>query len=630
MSLTPEQYLIDKGYKLRGAPGQWQTACPFCDDKARSGGHLYVNREHGAWMCQRCQEKGSFYGLQVKLGDTPEPYHKELADKRTVWADAVPIMQNALIEEDPSEMLTYLKGRGLTAQTIGKYKLGLAGKQGIIDNLVAEGYSFKELKAAGLFTDYNGKDVPLFWNRLMIPYYQRGHVVAIRGKSIGRGTIQAKNTSIQLFGTDNLLGHKEVYICEGEMDAMLLDQLGYPACAIPGAGSFQEHWKPWFEAATRVFVVLDADEAGDKGAFRIKGMLGEKAKIVELPIPEGEESTDIGEYFQRDKHTKKEFNAMISEVRGNRLHTFEDSLIDLATLQAKHGVHLGWRDLDLALTGLLPGQVVTVLAKTGVGKTAFLSQVVFNQSMWQSYDKKEGGPGIPTLVLSLEQTRSEFATRLERIGRLYNPWATTDEMSGWYSLLRVNDENQVPPEDVDALVEEYIEQVGMPPRMLIVDYLGYWSRAFKQGSSKYEQVTEAVMELKRIAKKYEVTIIAPHQVSRTGDRGKRLELDHARDSGAVEETSDFVFGLYRPHENRDNDQDETGPWRQRADVRLEVLKSRHGNVGKETRMYWAPYSLAMVAANSSVDSRVQKEWNAFDKHFTYEQVIPVLKGKSFA
>ncbi len=576
-------------------------------------------------MCQRCQEKGSFYSLQVKLGDTPEPYQKELADKREVWANAVPIMQNALIED--SDMLAYLKGRGLSAQTIGKYKLGLAGKHGIVDDLVAEGYSIRELKAAGLFTDYNGKEVPLFWNRLMIPYYQRGHVVALRGKKLGSNTIQTKNTSIQLFGADNLLGHKEVYICEGEMDAMLLDQLGYPACAIPGAGSFQEHWKPWFEEAIRVFIVLDADEAGNKGAFRIKGYLGAKGIIVELPVPDNESSTDIAEYFQRDRHTKKDFNALISEVRGNRLYTFEDSLIDLATLQAKHGVQLGWRDLDIALTGLLPGQVVTVLAKTGVGKTAFLSQVVFNQSMWESFDKKEGGPGIPTLVLSLEQTRSELATRLERIARLYNPWATTDDMASWYRLLRVNDENIVPPEDVDALVEEYIEQVGMPPRMLIVDYLGYWSRAFK-GNSKYEQVTDAIMELKRIAKKYEVTIIAPHQVSRVGDRGKRLELDHARDSGAVEETSDFVFGLYRPHENRDNEQDNTGPWRQRADVRLEVLKSRHGNVGKEARLYWAPYSLAMTSTNSSVEARIQKEWQAFDKHATYEQVIPMLKGNA--
>jgi replicative DNA helicase len=136
------------------------------------------------------------------------------------------------------------------------------------------------------------------------------------------------------------------------------------------------------------------------------------------------------------------------------------------------------------------------------------------------------------------------------------------------------------------------------------------------------------MEMKAIAKKYEVSVIVPHQVNRVGDRGQRLELDMARDSGAVEETADFVFGLYRPNENRDNDDGSIDPWRHRADVRLEVLKSRHGNVGKEVRMYWAPYSLAMLPVSSQEEVRLQKEWNCFDKHYSYEQVLPILQGKS--
>ena len=619
---TPEQYLLDKGFKLRSAPGQWQTGCPFCGDQARHGGHLYVNREHGAWMCQRCQEKGSFYSLQERLGDTPEPYQKELADKRQVWLDALPILQDALI--DNKDALAYLKARGLRAETIGKYQLGWAPGD-FIDRMVAEGYRISDLKNAGLFTEYGGKEVPLFWSRLMIPYWQRGHVVSLRGKQIPKGNvIQAKNTSIHLFGADNLLGHKEVYIAEGEFDAMYLDQLGYPACAIPGAGSFQEHWKPWFEDAARVFICLDPDDAGEKGAMRIKQMLGEKAKIVEFP-----EGLDVTDYFQAG-NTKSYFDRLVDEVRGNRLYTFEGSLVDMTDVHAKEGVQLGIRDLDIALTSLLPGQVVTVLAKTGVGKTAFLSQVVFNQSSWEPYDRSTQGPGVPTLVLSLEQTRSEFATRLERIGRLHNPTAPREEMTKWYANVRVNDENAVPPADVPQLVDEYIEQTGVPPRMLIVDYLGYWSRSFK-GTSKYEQVTEAIMELKSIAKRYGVTIIAPHQVSRTGDRGKRLELDFARDSGAVEETSDFVFGLYRPHENREDRDGDGGlePWRKRAEVRLEVLKSRHGAVGKESRMYWAPYSLAMVPVAGALEPKIQKEWDALDRHFSYVDVVEVLKGRKF-
>ena len=622
---TPETYLREKGFKLKGAPGQWQTACPFCGDKARSGGHLYVNREHGAWMCHRCGEKGSFYSLQKQLGDKPEQYVKDLADKWKVWGDLVPICQDTLIEKP--EILTYLKGRGLSAKTIGKYRLGYAPKD-LIDKLRAKGYTHADLKAAGLFTTHDNKDYPLFWDRLMFPYYQRGHVAGIRGKEVGGKVVQAKDTSIQLLGVDNLLGHKEVYICEGEMDTMLLDQMGYPTCGIPGALLFQSHWKPWFEGARRVFVCLDADEAGRQGAHKIKAMLGQKAKIVEFPVPDSEDTTDVGEYFLRDGHTKDDFDKLVDEVRGQRVYTFEESVRDESLLQAKNGIQLGWRDLDFAITGLLPGQVMTVLAKTGAGKTALISQIVYNTSMWQNFQKDKEGPGIPTLVLSLEQTRSEFAVRLNRIGTLHNPWADVDEMANWYRNMRINDENQIPPSDIRILVDEFIEEVEVPPRLMIVDYLGYWSRAF-DGGSKYEQVTNAIMELKRIAKEYEITIIAPHQVSRAGNRGQRLELDHARDSGAVEETSDFVMSLWKPHEDRDKSDDGPLSWRQESDVRVELLKSRHGNVGKEVRMYWAPYSLALVPTSSHLEERIHKEWKAYEQMMTYEEVIPILQGQAW-
>ncbi len=623
--LTPEGYLLQKNFKLKGAPGQWQTACPFCSDKARSGGHLYVNREHGAWMCQRCGESGSFYSLQKRLGDEPEPYYKDLASKWDIWAKATALFQDAIIEKP--EILKYLRDRGLTARTIGKYKLGWA-KKDFIDSMVAGGTSIRDLKNAGLMVEKDNKTYPLFWDRIMIPYLQRDKIVTVRGKQINGNTIQAKDTSIALFGADNLLGHKEVYICEGEMDAMYLDQLGYPACAIPGAQSFQEHWKPWFDGARRVFVCLDADEAGIQGAHKIKAHLGEKARIVDLPVPRDEDTTDIGEYFMRDDHTKKDFDRMISEARGQRVFTYAQAIED-ASLQAKDGIQLGMRELDYAITGLLPGQVVTVLAKTGAGKTAFISQVAHNLSMWQPMDKSTEGPGVPTLTLSLEQTKAEFATRLNRIGHLFNSGADEEEVGKWYGNFRINDENAVPPSDVRILVDEFIEEVGVPPKMLIVDYLGYWSRSFK-GNSKYEQVTEAIMELKRIAKEYGVTVIAPHQVSRTGDRGRRLELDHARDSGAVEETSDFVLGLYRPHEARDDEDETKATWRQRADTRLDILKSRHGNVGKEVRMWWAPYSLALVPTSTmSLEAKVEKEWKAYDQMKTYDEVRDILSGKSW-
>ena len=87
------------------------------------------------------------------------------------------------------------------------------------------------------------------------------------------------------------------------------------------------------------------------------------------------------------------------------------------------------------------------------------------------------------LVLSLEQTQSEFANRLERIGRLYNPLASPRISTGGIRKLRIVDENRIPPEDVSVLFDEFIDDVGEPPALLVVDYLGYWSRSFKGARS---------------------------------------------------------------------------------------------------------------------------------------------------
>lgn len=605
-------YLETKSWNVRKAPGEFQTQCPFCGDKNKYG-HLYINREHGAYMCHRCGESGSFYELQTKLGDKPEPASRSVSDKWRVWDDLVTECQDGLLEAP--DALRYLReDRGLRAETIGKYRLGWVPND-IMDRMLSR-WKLGDLKHAGLITDEN---YPLFWDRLLIPYFNRNHVVTVRAKAVGGNVLQAKDTSIQLFGADNLRGHAEVFICEGELDAIFLDQMGYPACAIPGAMSFQEHWVTWFDDAKRIFVVLDADDAGRKGAARIEQMLGRRAKVVEFPVPPTQKTTDVTEYFLRDLHTQEEFEELLDRYRGQRLFTFLDGIKERDDLLTREGIKLGWPDLDYALSpGLLPGQVVTVLAKTGAGKTAFLTQICHNLSSWSTYDKTDGGPGVPVLMLSLEQTKAEIMNRLERTSRLYNTSPDVKELNQWYSSLRICDENKIPPQDVPHIIDEFIDDVGVPPRVIIVDYLGYWARAFK-GKTKYEQVSEAIMELKRLAKDTETVILAPHQVSRLGKVGQRIDMDFARDSGVVEETSDFVFSLFRPGEDKENEEN-------RMDVRLEILKSRHGNVGKQVLMLWAPYSLALVPRGGRLEQKVKAEWLMAEAQADYEEVLKMHKG----
>lgn len=612
MARTVEGYLQSKGWKLRHAAGELQSPCPFCGDTNKYG-HLYVNPDTGAWICFRCDERGSFNDLQVKLGDPPEPLEAGYTDRQAVWADVVRIS----MEERPPQFYEYLHDqRGLTDETIDRYRLGWAPRN--LQDRLLERWKMRDLEQAGLLGEHN---YPLFWDRVMIPYYQGGRLVSLRGKQIGGGMLQVKDADLRLFGGDDLEGHKDVYLCEGEFDAMLLNQMGYAAAGLPGAMSYQELWGNQFSGATRIFVCLDADDAGRKGALRVKDHLGNKVRVVELPVPEGADSTDITEYFLRDGHTKDDFDGLIDQYRTQRLYSFMDGLREHEEMLEKEGLRIGFPDLDYAIEpGLLPGQLVTVLARTGAGKTGFVTTVCHNMSGWTNFKGDEGGPNLPVLLLSLEQTKAEISNRLQRIAGLYNIYAKPEEIDGWYSKLRVCDENRIPSGDVRAIVDEFVDDVGELPRLMVVDYLGYWARGFK--GSKYEQTSDAVMELKHYAKELGVTIIAPHQVSRLSRGSQRIEMDFARDSGVVEETSDFVFSLFRSKQDDEEDADV----RRQADVRLEILKSRHGSVGRQVMLYWAPYSLALISRSDKRERAVLAEWHMQNNQFPYGEVVQFHKG----
>jgi DNA primase len=54
----------------------------------------------------------------------------------------------------------------------------------------------------------------------------------------------------------------EIHIAEGEFDAMILNKIGLPAVAIPGAHGWQYHHRRMLAGFSRVFVWGDPDDAG--------------------------------------------------------------------------------------------------------------------------------------------------------------------------------------------------------------------------------------------------------------------------------------------------------------------------------------------------------------------------------
>jgi hypothetical protein len=73
----------------------------------------------------------------------------------------------------------------------------------------------------------------------------------------------------------------EIWIVEGQPDAITGRELGLPVISVPGANGWKDEWAPRF-AGRRVVVVADADDAGRAAARRVAGSLVAHATEVRL------------------------------------------------------------------------------------------------------------------------------------------------------------------------------------------------------------------------------------------------------------------------------------------------------------------------------------------------------------
>jgi archaellum biogenesis ATPase FlaH len=599
------------GVHLKQARGdELRTQCIFHDDKDKWG-HLYVNTKDSVYFCHVCGEKGNgvtlakYYGdvwVNEETGEIGEAYF----DKLTVYRHAMEFYQAQLLENEP--VYKYLKHeRGLKAETIDKAKLGYAPMSGLVGHLKDKGITFKDMKQSGLVREDGGE---FFRDKVIIPYLSSGHCVQLRGKQIGGKYLTPGGEEARLYGLDSLRGADEVMIAEGEFDSLILRQMGFACVAVPGARNFKEEWIGWFDGFRRIYVCFDADDPGEEGADRVKKILGKRVRIVHLPKPDGKDSLDVNDwYLQGPDDAREKFVELLAGSEGRRLQRASE--IRRRWYEQKQsddgiyfGLHPKWD--HILKPGFLPGQLVTMLAKTGAGKTVTMLNIAYQNLH------------VPQLLIELEQTAEELYERMRRISLFYNPRLTDDDIDAMWQNVAICDENRLGGRDFEDLLSEFEEDEGQLPKLVYVDYLGYFARGYK--GEEYTRLSDAVMDLKAMAKRHKVVIFSPHQVNRTARDGKPLESDMARGSGVIEETSDFCFALWKPYEAENNDGTEPG------EVKIKVLKSRHGGKGTQFGLYMAPQSLAIVPNdNITYRNMVMNEFAQFEKGYLWPDIHEARK-----
>lgn len=546
-----EAYLKSKGLRVRLAGTQLHVPCMFCGEDLSKRGRLYIDNSGpdtaGLYHCKLCDARGNFrtlqkfYGDQIDLvDDAAHARHEILNEAATFYADNL-----------HPDVLGWLKRkRGLRTETVVDQKLGWAPSEdrtALVRHLRSKGYRFEDMVTTGLVVERNGQHRDFLQGLVTIPYMVQGNVVMIRGKDMAGKYVTPPNQKTRLFNTDVLMSEGDVVVCEGEFDALVMQQLGYNAVASPGANVWQDTWRASFDMARhkRVFLVFDPDEAGQKGAMNVKLELGFKARIVVLPVESDEDAKDVDpSYLVVQKGKDRDFFEELFKkavIAGSLLVTVDEAFEEWEAIQGVDGLKLGFEELDVSIApGLLPAQVAVILAKTNSGKTLTLLNIFQRMAMLQD--------DVKVLFVSLEQTRGDWFERARRIWNFYNLATPRKEVNKktldfWRPRLEMVDKNRISEEELVACIDEYELKHGRRPDLVAVDYLGYWANGFK-AKDRYEKVSDAVMSLKAVAKEKRLPIVTPHQVNRMAEFGQELQVDQARDSVAGDTRILLADGSY--------------------------------------------------------------------------------------
>ncbi len=314
---------VVSGYvKLQKKGANHWGCCPFHSEKTPS---FAVNGNKQMYHCFGCGAGGNVYTFIMNYENHTFPEAvKMLADRAGVQIPEPEISEEAKKRESRKTRLLevnkeaakffyyqlrsprgetgqqYFKRRMLTEETMGRFGLGYAGKNGaeLVQYLRSKGFEDDIIKDAGLASHSEKYGLTSqFWNRVMFPIQDSNHrVIGFGGRVLGNGEPKYLNSpETQVFDKRrNLYGLNfartsrsgNIILCEGYMDVIAMHQAGFTqAVASLGTAFTPEQANILRRYTDSVLIAYDSDGAGTKAALRAVGILrdaGLSAKVINM------------------------------------------------------------------------------------------------------------------------------------------------------------------------------------------------------------------------------------------------------------------------------------------------------------------------------------------------------------
>lgn len=208
-------------------------------------------------------------------------------------------------------------------------------------------------------------------------------------------------------------------------------------------------------------------------------------------------------------------------------------------------INLGFPIIDGLTRGIRPKEVLTLIAETGIGKSALTQNIL----MQHSRNTKE-----LTLFFTLEMSSEEVFERMAQIELkvsgydVENKFFNNDEKF-IKACLNIADKNKdfvliekrIDINRLSEVVEHLENHYKRKAGLICIDHLLLMEN-FKLDGNEYLKVSDSMKKLKAYSLENKIPLIIVSQVSRNDSRSG-INLFSGKGSGEVENSSNFVLGL---------------------------------------------------------------------------------------
>ena len=442
----------------------------------------------------------------------------------------------------------YWAGRGLTQETVAKYRLG-----------------YDRAANAVTIPDGTGRSVKV-----------RRITAADKSRRYAQHRCDGWRQDTPYLA-DALESAEPVVAVEGEIDALTLRQLGYNSCALRGAGQGGSAEYVAANAKAAVVGLFDADEAGRKGADALAARChthGKPCVCRLLPSDPNallvagrtdELAAAIAEAIEELGREEEEKKAREEEEKAEYDATFAgaETASILADVAARpRPIPTGIVAVDRMLGGgIRLGRLHVLAAGSGMGKTTLALQMATSLS----------AQGHDVLYVALEQDKATLT--LKGVSRCTREISEVDALTTWEleeadredcrahlsesqrATLKLAKERHAEqaarlkfidrPTSIDELeriVDRHERLRGNTP-CIVLDYLQLLRPSESQRHlSSLDRTKENVARLKALVVQHNLPMLALSSLNRLG-YNVAVGLESLKESGDIEFTADVVLGL---------------------------------------------------------------------------------------